>query len=180
MLKIITNKFFLVGLGIILIIIVSFTLVYYEKIDLTDLKKVIDWLIITRFLIVTLSVSVIFGMGFLIAKYVAHNRSQFLTKKVKLTTDIREDLKKGLIIKKADDQSRLSQFEIESINNLFKSAVNKEVKKNLEIISYHFLLWYLFSFFMSGIIFFIVIIVGLFHQPALQAILLYIFQGKCP
>ena len=167
----ILNRFFLWGLGI-LVLIGLFGIAIFE------FKKIIPyWPIITKFIYILSVVIAILSIGFFLSWYVANNVSQILARKVQTKIDITEYLQKGLRIVREDKQDRLSQFEIETINNLAKVAATQEVKKHVGNINKEFLLWYLFTFFIFGIFLFIVIIVLFFHEPSLQSIILYIFQG---
>jgi len=170
----IPNKFLLWSLGILILMglfgmaTIKFkTIVYY----LPFIKKFISVLLI---------VIIILIIGFFLALYVADNISQFLARKVQIKIDITEYLQKGLRITREDKQDRLSQFEIENINNLAKNFATQEVRRHIGNISKEFLLWHLFTFFILGISLFVIIIVLFFHKPSLQSIILYIFQGKCP
>lgn len=137
--------------------------------------------IVKRFTYILLIVIIILTIGFFLAWYVANNISQILAKQVQIKIDITEYLQKGLRIVREDKQDRLSQFEIEKINNLAKVAAAQEVKKHVGNVNKEFLLWYLFTFFILGVFLFIIIIVLFLHKPSLQSIILYIFQGiKCP
>ncbi len=141
--------------------------------------KIVTFPTLLRFSLVLMSMLFILGIGFWMAVQVANHDAQFLSrKKVKVETDITANLQKGLIVR-SDKQDRLSQFEIESVNKLFKDLVTKEVRKQVANISKEFLLWRLFTFFIIGIFLFIIIIIVFFHKPALKAVILYIFQGKC-
>jgi hypothetical protein len=170
------NKFLLWSLGILVLIGLFSIATFFE------LKTITPHLpIIKRFIYIFLIVIIILSIGFLLALYVAANVSQILTKEVQIKIDITEYLQKGLRIIREDKQERLSQFEIETINNLAKTAATQEVKKHVGNTNKEFLLWYLFTFFILGIFLFIIIIVLFLHRPSLQSIILYIFQGiKCP
>ena len=171
----IPNKFYLWSL-VILILIGLLGIAIFE------LKIITPYLpMIKRFIYILSIVIAILSIGFFLSWYVADNVSQILAKKVQTKIDITEYLQKGLRIVREDKQDRLSQFEIETINNLAKAAATQEVKKHVGNINKEFLLWYLFTFFILGIFLFIVIIVLFLHKPALQSIILYIFQGiECP
>ena len=170
----IPNKFLLWSLGILILMglfgmaTIKFkTIVYYLP-------------FIKRFISILLIVIIILTSGFFLALYVADNVGQFLARKIKIKIDLTEYLQKGLRITREDKQERLSQFEVEKINNLAKTFATQEVKRHVRDISKEFLLWYSFIFFILGIFLFVIIIVLFFHKPSLQAIILYIFQGKCP
>lgn len=172
---IIPNKFFLWSLSVV-VLMGLFGIVTLE------FKTVTSYLpIVKKFIAILLIVIIILAIGFFLALSVANNVSQTLAKKVQIKIDITEYLQKGLRIVKEDKQDRLSQFEIETINNLAKTAATQEVKQHVRNINKEFLLWYLFTFFILGILLFTIIIVLFFHKPALQSIILYIFQGiPCP
>jgi hypothetical protein len=169
----IPNKFLLWSL-VILILMGLFSIVTIK------LKAMVYyWPVIRQFFYILLIVITILASGFFLAWYVADNVSRFLARKVLIKIDLTEKLQKGLRIVREDKQDRLSQFEIETINNLAKIITTQEVKRHVGNISKEFLLWYLFTFFILGIALFIIIIVLFFHKPSLQSIILHIFQGKC-
>ena len=169
----IPNKFLLWGLVILI-------LMGFLSIFTMELKAIANYFpLIKRFFSILLIVITILAIGFFLAWYVADNMSQFLARQVLIKIDLTEKLQKGLRIVREDKQERLSQFEIETINNLAKVVATQEVKRHVGNISKEFLLWYLFIFFILGIALFIIMIVLFFHKPALQSIVLYIFQGKC-
>lgn len=169
----IPNKFLLWSL-VILILMGLFGIVTIK------LKAMVYyWPVIRQFFHILLVVITILVIGFFLAWHVADNMSRFLARKVLIKIDLTEKLQKGLRIVREDKQDRLSQFEIETINNLAKIIATQEVKKHVGNISKEFLLWYLFTFFILGIALFIIIIVLFFHKSSLQSIILHIFQGKC-
>ena len=138
----------------------------------------VPYQLIVRFISVLVTVAIVFGLGFGIAHHISLQSSAFLAKKVKIESNVKEELQKGLIVK--ERQERLSQFEIDSVNNLFKATVAKEVKKHVQLITYDFLLMRLFGLYILGISLFVGLTVLLFHYPTIRAILLFIFQGRCP
>lgn len=168
-----------------LVIVISMGLF---SITIFDFKTITPYLpnlpnlpVVKRFTYILLVVIIILTIGLFLSWYVANNISQILAKQVQIKIDITEYLQKGLRIVREDKQDRLSQFEIEKINNLAKVAAAQEVKKHVGNVNKEFLLWYLFTFFILGVFLFIIIIVLFLHKPSLQSIILYIFQGiKCP
>ena len=170
----IPNKFFLWSLGVLILMGLFGIATLEPKIITTYLP------FIKKFIYILSIVIVILTIGFSLAFYVADNVSQILARKVQIKIDITEYLQKGLRITREDKQDRLSQFEVETINNLAKAAATQEVKRHVGNINKEFLLWYLFTFFILGIFLFVIIIVLFLHKPSLQSIVLHIFQGKCP
>ena len=155
-------------------------LIAFLGITTLEFQTIINFLpVIKRFSYILLIVITILSIGFFLAWHIANNVSQTLAKRVQIKINITEPLQKGLRIVREDKQDRLSQFEIETINNLAKVAATNEVKKHISKINKESLLWYLFGFFTLGIFLFIIIIVLFFHKPSLQAIIIHIFQGTC-
>ncbi|MEK8020337.1 MAG: hypothetical protein VSS75_025975 [Candidatus Parabeggiatoa sp.] len=138
--------------GIILITVLGFSIIILRQVfDLTDLF----WLAVIIF-----SVSTIVAIGWFAARYVANNRSKCLSKSAKIDTDIKAFLEKSLSLA-TNNQHRLSQVEITSVEAQFKKEVHKEVKNNLERITYEVLRFYFFLFFMLGIVLLTLIILFL-------------------
>jgi hypothetical protein len=147
-----------------------------------------------NFGLVATSIISIFLVAFLGAGHVAHGRSQVLSRTIKIDTNIKPDLIKGLVITtetqsssttgsvtKIEKQIRLSEIEIDHIANLFRNEVTKEVRKNFKAINDEFLTFYLFLFFVVGIVLFVIVIVLLFlvFKLQFQFVLTCLFDGIC-
>ncbi|RKZ49575.1 MAG: hypothetical protein DRR16_28930 [Candidatus Parabeggiatoa sp. nov. 3] len=152
MLNIPKKKRLFASLGIILMTILGFAIII--------LRHVFDFTILFWLAFIIFNVSLIVAIGWFAARYVARKRSKCFSKLVKIDTDIKTFLEKSLSLA-TNNQHRLSQVEIASVNAQFKKEVHKEVKNNLERITYEVLLFYLFLFFMLGIVLLTLIILFL-------------------
>lgn len=133
------------------------------------------------FLRVLLVIAVTFLIGWIAAIVVAHSITEFHYHRRKMLTsiqleEVQKGLKKGLTAAtETETHHRLSQFEVQAAERFLKEILIKEVKK----ITMPVLRLTCFSFFVFGIITFLLMILWFFAKPPWQTLITYLFQGKC-
>jgi hypothetical protein len=141
-------------------------------------KKLVTDMLFIKVLLIIL---IIFTVGWVAAIVVANSIAEFYYHRRRMLTSIRlDELKTGLktgltAATQTETHHRLSEFEVQATERFLKEILIKEVKRiTTKVLRRSF-----FSFFVFGIILFLLTILWFSSKPPLKALITYIFKGEC-